>query len=164
MPTTAYRIPVEQHFAYQQPVLAIQNDPPASPPKGARYIVGTSPTGDWLTPVNQAKKIAVCTVGGATPTWEYNTASEGWECTNLTDHLIYKYNNLGSWVADDLSSKMNLVPSATEDHLASYNASGQVKDSGLLTSNVSSAVSYANTFNGLNVNYDSAFNAIMMTL
>ena len=138
--STAYRIPVEQNFAWQQPVLKIQDAPPASPTKGQRYIVGTG-SGTWT---GHDKAVAVCTATGTPGTWEFNAPSEGWKAYNLNIQKNYEYNG-SAWIIEDVTSKMELVTGATENNLASFDGSGQVKDSG-----------YA-------IVYDADFNAFVIT-
>jgi len=41
-------IPNEEGVFWQYPVIAIQNDPPASPSNGDCYIVSSTPTGAWV--------------------------------------------------------------------------------------------------------------------
>ena len=57
-----------------------------TPAKGDRYIVTDG--------ANQ-NKIARCTVGGATPTWEYIAVSEGFICWDESEDKFYKY--ISSW-------------------------------------------------------------------
>lgn len=71
-------------------VIDIQNDPPVGPTTGDRYIVGTSPSGDW---VGHGKDVTE--YNGAT--WDFTTPSTGnavW-----VDNLSSGYNyNGSSWV------------------------------------------------------------------
>jgi hypothetical protein len=48
----------------------LRNDPPASPVTGACYIIGNSPTGEW---VGKSRRIAGYTGGG----WRYIAPAEG---------------------------------------------------------------------------------------
>jgi len=79
-----YRIPVLEQFSWQPPVLATQNDPPATPAKGDRYVVGSSPTGAW---VGHAKTIATYNGTG----WLFDVAAEGWRVYDATANVDYVF-------------------------------------------------------------------------
>lgn len=68
-------------------VLNIANSP-ASTSDGVRYIVGSSPTGDFS---GQAGKLAVRIEG----TWNFYTPALGWVVYNLTNSLTYRYTQNG---------------------------------------------------------------------
>lgn len=78
-----YRIPVEETFSWQRPIISVLNDPPVSPAKGDRYIVGTG-TGDW---VGHDKDIAW--FDGED--WKFDTPLEGWAIFNKSDDKIYTF-------------------------------------------------------------------------
>ncbi len=82
------RIPVLEVFPWQPSVLAIANTP-SQTTAGTRYIVGTSPTGDFA---GQANKIAW---RDATQ-WHFDTPEAGWETTNIADGKVYHYSG-SSW-------------------------------------------------------------------
>lgn len=86
-----FRIPVEETFSWQRPVLSILNEAPLSPTKGQRYIVGTvAASGDaWY---GHDKAIAWYNAS-----WLFDTPSEGWAVYNKDDDKIYVYGT--SWVA-----------------------------------------------------------------
>lgn len=80
-----YRIPVEETFAWQRPVLSVENDPPGSPSKGDRHIVGSSPTGDFTGHTND-----ITWYDGSA--WRFDTPIAGW-CTYRTDlDRFHKFN------------------------------------------------------------------------
>jgi hypothetical protein len=58
------------------PVIAQQNTPPTTPADGDRYLIGTSPTGAWATPVSRANLIA--TWSAAVSSWLYTTPAACW--------------------------------------------------------------------------------------
>jgi hypothetical protein len=58
-----------------------------TPAKGDRYIVTDG--------ANQYK-IALCTVGGGSPTWEYITVSEGFICWDESENKFYKF--ITTWI------------------------------------------------------------------
>jgi len=77
-----YRVPVLDFFAFQPPILYQQNDPDVSPAKGDRYIVGDTPTGDW---VGHEQDIAWYD-GSA---WQFDTPVKGWLCYNEDQGYYY---------------------------------------------------------------------------
>ncbi len=118
-----YRIPVLEQFSWQPPVLAQQNDPPASPTKGDRYIVGNTPTGAWA-----GYAWSVATYDGAA--WILDVPAEGWiaysEATN--DLKLYDGSVWGSLtlaegglslsdvtIGDVSTSKHGFAPKAPND-------------------------------------------------
>lgn len=58
---------------WQADVLAEQNDPPASPSSGDRYLIGPSPSGDWS---DNAQDIATWDANNTV--WDFASPSEGW--------------------------------------------------------------------------------------
>lgn len=73
-------------------VLAIDNDPPASPSDGDAYIVSTSPTGAW---VGHAKDIALYTPRG----WVFAAPKVGCALLNVETGLNVQYDEAGDWGA-----------------------------------------------------------------
>lgn len=84
-----YRIPVEETFSWQRPVIATQNTPPGTPSKGDRYIVGTSPTGDWAGHANN-----IAWYDGSQ--WKFDTPSEGWAARDKAEDK-FKYYDGSAW-------------------------------------------------------------------
>jgi hypothetical protein len=86
------KVPVADEFNFQGNVKdqlpQIGIDEILSPTKGDRYIVTTNDSGNQY-------KIALCTVGGATPSWEYIAVSAGFICYDESDDLFYKF--ISSW-------------------------------------------------------------------
>lgn len=72
--------------------------PPGSPSEGDRYIVASSPTGDWT---GWANRIALYTSGA----WVSFTPNTGWQCF-VEDEAILMYYNGSSWV--NLTAVTNL--------------------------------------------------------
>lgn len=70
-------------------VLAIANSPSVTA-DGARYIVGTSPTGDFA---GQAGRLAA-RIDGA---WVFYAPNAGWSVYNLSNGMSYRYNG-SAWV------------------------------------------------------------------
>lgn len=70
-------------------VLAIANSPSVTD-DGTRYIVGTSPSGDFS---GQAGKLAVRVEGA----WEFYTPRAGWSVYNLANGTAYRYTG-SAWV------------------------------------------------------------------
>jgi len=82
-----YRVPVLESFAFQPPILYQQNDPDVSPAKGDRYIVGATPTGDW---VGHEQDIAWYD-GSA---WQFDTPMKGWLCFNEDENDLFFFNSV----------------------------------------------------------------------
>lgn len=78
------RVPSLSNFSWQQPVLAISNTPPENPTQGDRYIVGLSPTGDF---VGYAKYIAI--FDGTD--WGFDAAVEGMVCYVIAEAKRYEF-------------------------------------------------------------------------
>lgn len=81
-----FRVPVLEHFEYQQNVK--DKDlftPPVSPTKGDRYIVAATATGAWA---GQEKKIAW--YDGAA--WKFDTPLEGWTVWVEDENFRYQFN------------------------------------------------------------------------
>ena len=119
------RIMIEEYASWQKPILAIANSGVAT--KGNRYIVGSNPTGNFegLTPND------IAWYDGEA--WQTDTPSEGWRLYNIATGKFLTY-IAGAWVEDeDVEDKMDKVPGATEDNLASFDNAGNVKDSGVST-------------------------------
>jgi len=85
-----FRVPVEEFFPWQRPVLAFLNTPPGSPAKGDRYLVSAVATGDWA-----GYEDAVAWWNGSA--WAFDLPSEGWFAYNLDDHTLYLFTS--AWAA-----------------------------------------------------------------
>ena len=48
-----YRVPVEEYFNWQRPVIAFLATPPGGPAKGDRYIVDAGATDAWVGRTDQ---------------------------------------------------------------------------------------------------------------
>jgi hypothetical protein len=122
------RIMIEEYASWQKPIISIANEGVAT--KGNRYIVGAAPTGTFngMTPNDIAWYD-----GDA---WQTDTPSEGWRLYNNATgkFMTYVAGETNAWVADeDVEDKMDKVPEADEDNLASFDNAGNVKDSGVST-------------------------------
>lgn len=119
--STAYRVPVMEKFAWQDPVINILADPPAVPSKGDRYIVGVDPTGAWAT---HTKKIAWYD-GTA---WKFDVVGIGWRVFNKQNSNFYSFLD-NTWsnatamggltIAGDVSSETTAVDWDLKDNDAS---------------------------------------------
>jgi len=87
---TAYRVPVMEKFAWQDPIVNILSAQPADPNKNDRYIVGPTATG--LAWEGQEKKIAWYD-GEA---WKFDVPAEGWRIFNKGNNTFYSYFT-GAW-------------------------------------------------------------------
>jgi hypothetical protein len=81
------------------------NTPPASPANGARYIVGTSPTGAWA---GQANKLAMRLDGA----WRF---SDSRYVLNAADALFYIRPST-TWVAVDISAAIAAHVALADPH------------------------------------------------
>jgi hypothetical protein len=71
---TCYRVPVQEYFQWQQPVISkTVSAPPVSPARGDRYLVPSGATGAWA---GYGGYIAYCTDAG-TPTWAFTAPAQG---------------------------------------------------------------------------------------
>ncbi len=84
-----YRIPVEETFSWQRPVISAENDPPGSPVKGDRYLVGNSPTGDFV-----GHEGDVAWFDGAD--WKFDSPTDGW-CTYRSDQKRFFVFDSTAW-------------------------------------------------------------------
>jgi hypothetical protein len=70
---TCYRVPVQEHFEWQQSVISRTSTPPGSPSRGDRYLVTAGATGAWTGYDNY---IAYCTDASG-PTWAFTAPDDG---------------------------------------------------------------------------------------
>lgn len=69
-----YRVPVQEYFQWQQPVISrTVSAPPGSPARGDRYLVPSGATGAWA---GYAGYIAYCT-NATGPVWAFTAPSAG---------------------------------------------------------------------------------------
>lgn len=83
--------------------------PPASPAAGARYIVGSSPVGDWA---GKASQIAAFQHGG----WCFYPAAHGWLCHVLDEDVTLRFSPTGWVVPQGASAVSRLGINATADN------------------------------------------------
>ncbi len=107
------RIPVLEVFPWQPPVLAIANSPSQST-AGTRYIVGTSPTGDFA---GQANKIAWRDASQ----WHFDTPEIGWETTNIADGKVYHFNGTVWSSRPATGDFINARESSTDGKIPTWN-------------------------------------------
>jgi hypothetical protein len=119
------RVPVLEQFAWQPPVNTHvpQNEPPSSI-KGDRFIVGGVPAGLFIT----AAEHDVAWYDGTA--WHFDSPTEGWHVWSIAGLNRHIFTN-GAWEEDVGASGMELVPTATDGNLASFDAAGQVQDAGV---------------------------------
>jgi hypothetical protein len=87
-----YRIPVEETFSWQRPVInMVEVTAPASPTKGDRYVIA-GVGGDWST----ATIGDIAWYDGAA--WKFDTPLQGWSVYNKADDEVYKFNG-AAWAA-----------------------------------------------------------------
>lgn len=117
---------VAQGLDWQESVLAEQNDPPASPTDGDRYLVGATPTGAWDTHAGELTQYV-------TDTWEFYVPDEGTATFIENEDLLKVYQN-GSWMP--FGSAINhgsLTGLGNDDHTQYVLVDGSRAMSGTLT-------------------------------
>lgn len=106
----AYRVPVLSKFSWQEPVLAIANAPAGGESKGARYLVGDTPSGDF---VNHAGEIAWFDGTG----WQYDFASgsrpEGLRVYNQDDGTYWMWDG-AAWTNAQSANGLTLSGDVTQ--------------------------------------------------
>lgn len=111
-----HRVPSLAQFAWQPPVLATQATPPASPAKGDRYIVASSPTGAWT---GYATYIA--TYDGSA--WIFDLPSEGWRAYDINADGDKLFNGT-SWQAATTGGGLGYALSLTAANLGTISDGG----------------------------------------
>ena len=97
------RIPVEETISWQRPIISILNDPPVTPTKGDRYIVGVG-TGQWAGHDTQIAWYGTF--------WNYDIPIEGWVYYNRDVSKLYVFDG-AAW--NTLDSVLSLVDADTVD-------------------------------------------------
>ena len=83
--STQYRVPVLEHFQWQQPVINMTTTtPPGAPTKGDRYVVAAGATGAWS---GQDDDIAWWD-GSA---WLFDTPTDGFRLYNADDTKYWSF-------------------------------------------------------------------------
>lgn len=79
-------------------VNSVLNTPPGTPVNGERYIVGDTPTGDFVGHIDE---VAVyLTIG--TPGWVFYSPKNGWKAWNIATGETLRYNG-SAWIADTVA-------------------------------------------------------------
>jgi len=100
---------VAQGLNWQEPVIDEQNDPPASPNTGDRYLIDDSPTGDWSGHPNE-----IAEWNGSS--WDFFVAEEGW-AVFVEDVDLLKVFQSGDWVSfGSAIDHGNLAGLGDDDH------------------------------------------------
>lgn len=86
---------------WQESVIAQQNDPAGSPAEGDRYLIGTSPTGDWSGHANEITEY----LNGA---WEFIVPDNGFAVIRESDDTALRWNG-SSWVNFGSAVKHNVT-------------------------------------------------------
>lgn len=102
----AYRVPVLHKFSWQEPVLAVVNEPVVTA-KGTRYIVGAVPAGAF----------AGFTAGqlvwaDAADHWTADVPTAGWRVFNKEDGAYYTFNGTG-WSSTQTMNGLTLTGDVT---------------------------------------------------
>jgi hypothetical protein len=147
---TSYRIPVEETFSWQRPV--IDKDlftPPVSPVTGDRYIVAAVATGAWAT---HEKDIAW--YDGAV--WKFDTPTDGWTTYVKDENTEYKFKDT-AWFADGSGDMTKAVYDTDNDGIVDK---AESVDDGV---SVTTAAQVKLAYDSRGV-FNSGLGAIIMTL
>ena len=149
---TKYRVPVEETFSWQRPILAIANSGTAT--KGFRYIVGSVPAGDFaaLTPND------IAWYDGTT--WQHDTPSEGWYVYNKDDNKRYLFDG-SAWVDDSGSGTGDMLKTTYDTDDDGIVDKAETVDDGAGNSTTAAEVKTAYDSRG---QYDSDLGCIMFEL
>lgn len=133
-----FRVPVLENFAWQQPVISkTLSVPPSTPAKGDRYIIAATASGAWL-----GHDKAIAWFDGTI--WRFDAPAAGWNAYNNADSKEYQYNGT-AWVTADVIGKADKVSGATNDDIATLDATGNLKDSGITKTAVQGAITNSHT-------------------
>jgi len=136
-----YRVTPDEKRDWQESVINIVNDPPSSPNRGDRYIVGPSPTGTFAS---HKDDIAWCD-DASIPSWQFDTPQTGWRTYVKFNGIDYNFDGT-SWSVSSSSVDEKVKASSTDtagyldskmdDTTVEVNASNkvQVKDLGITNS------------------------------
>lgn len=108
---------LESVFAWQRPVASFENDPPASPAAGDRYLVDDTPTGDWVGHEGE-----VAEWDGDAAEWVFHAPEQGWvlKVTGLADFFFHDgtaWENLPSTLTHNLLDGLQGGSSTERYHL-----------------------------------------------
>lgn len=99
-----YRVPVQDHFSFQDPVINRLSIPPVSPNKGDRYLIIATASGDW-----SGKENNLTYYDGAA--WQFIVPSSNFLVAVNSEKTFYQFNGT-SWVpvfSSQPSSDTNLL-------------------------------------------------------
>lgn len=80
---TKIDVPNIRDFEWQQAVLGIETEPPSSPSRGDRYIVGLNATGDWETQDNN--------IAYYDTEWLFDSPSVAWFTYVIDEGFFYRF-------------------------------------------------------------------------
>lgn len=103
---------IAQGLDWQDSVIDEQNDPPASPTTGDRYLINDSPTGAWSGNPNEITEWD----GSA---WEFFAPNEGWALFLEDVDLLTVYNDT-DWVAFGSAIDHGALAGLTDDDHTQY--------------------------------------------
>jgi hypothetical protein len=113
------KVPILEDFSWQLPVKDKDlYTPPGSPVKGDRYIIAATGSGLWS---GHTGDIALCTVGGGSPSWEFVIKSEGMKVW-VEDEDIYYFYDGSNWITSiglfdiDINGDLEPVTSIQSDN------------------------------------------------
>lgn len=112
-----HRIPVEEHFAWQRPVIRFEGSPPAGATKGDRYIVSTTAFANWVGHENDIAWFYETD-------WKYDTPTEGWYAFDLDTGLLYVFDGT-AWTTNGASAGWAPMSDGLEPPTIISNGAGQ---------------------------------------
>lgn len=149
--TQQYRIPVEETFSWQRPVINMSTTvPPGSPVKGDRYVVATGGTGDWA-----GQDYNIAWFDGAI--WKFDIPTQGWAVYNKANDATFYFNGT-TWYAAGNGNMLKSVYDTDNDGIV--DAAEVVTDGG---PNTTTAAQVKLAYDSRGV-YDSGLGAIIMNL
>lgn len=135
------KVPILESFTWQLPTKDKDlSSPPGSPAKGDRYIIAATGSGDWTSHTGD---IALCTVGGGTPSWEFVTKVEGMICWVEDENLFYRYNGSNWNILDFVKNDGTVNPTnlLSNGDFENWSAGTSVAPDGwTLNSSISAAI------------------------
>lgn len=97
----AFRVPVLEKFAWQEPINGVVTAPVGGESKGARYVVAASATGDFT-----GHEGSVAWYDGSS--WQFDTATAGWKVYNKQDGVYWTYGASG-WTNQETQGGLTLT-------------------------------------------------------
>ena len=124
------KVPILEDFSWQLPVIDKDlSASPTTPTKGHRYIIAATGSGLWT---GHTGDIALCTVGGGSPSWEFVTKSEGMIVWVEDENIFYFYDG-SNWITSiglfdiDINGDLEPVISVQSDNNYELDGNGDIQ-------------------------------------